>query len=82
MNLSAVQFRHPNLSVLVARILGEEGVPAACLELELTEGTTLHDPKKAITVMHELREQGVRLSIDDFGTRLFLAQLPQKIRRQ
>jgi predicted signal transduction protein with EAL and GGDEF domain len=37
-NLSAVQFRQADLPAQVARILQEEGLPASCLELELTEG--------------------------------------------
>ncbi|WP_292430507.1 diguanylate cyclase, partial [Methylobacter sp.] len=37
-NLSAVQFRHPDLPELVTRILDEEGLPPEYLELELTEG--------------------------------------------
>ncbi len=67
-NLSTVQFRHPNLPDLVARILEEEQLPADHLELELTEGTAMHDPLKAIQVMNELHRRGIRMSIDDFGT--------------
>ena len=67
-NLSAVQFRHPNLPELVARLLDEHGVPADRLELELTEGAAMHDPLKAIEVMDELHRRGIRISIDDFGT--------------
>ncbi|MBV8679626.1 MAG: EAL domain-containing protein [Aquitalea sp.] len=67
-NLSAVQFRQADLPALVARILQEEGLPANCLELELTEGVAMYDPQQAIAVMNALHEQGVRMSIDDFGT--------------
>ena len=67
-NLSAVQFRHPDLPDLVARILDEEGLPPEYLELELTEGVAMHDPQSAIAVMDKLHERGVRMSIDDFGT--------------
>jgi diguanylate cyclase (GGDEF)-like protein/PAS domain S-box-containing protein len=67
-NLSAVQFRHPDLPALVSRILDEEGVPPACLELELTEGVAMRDPQGAIMVMNNLHGRGVRMSIDDFGT--------------
>ncbi len=67
-NLSAGQFRHPNLPSMVTRILEEECLPPECLELELTEGVALHDPKGAIAVMNNLHERGVRMSIDDFGT--------------
>jgi len=67
-NLSAVQFRHPDLPNLVTRILAEEGLPPECLELELTEGVAMHDPQGAIAVMNDLHERGVHMSIDDFGT--------------
>lgn len=67
-NLSAVQFRHHDLPDLVARILGEVGLAPEYLELELTEGVAMHDPQRAITVMNDLHERGVRMSIDDFGT--------------
>ena len=67
-NLSVVQFRHPDLPRLVTRILEEEGMPAECLDLELTEGVALNDPEGAISVMNDLHQRGVRMSIDDFGT--------------
>ena len=67
-NLSAVQFRHPDLPELVSRILSEAGLPPEYLELELTEGVAMHDPQSAIAVMNDLHERGVRMSIDDFGT--------------
>ncbi|MDP2370641.1 putative bifunctional diguanylate cyclase/phosphodiesterase [Rhodoferax sp.] len=67
-NLSAVQFRHPDLPNLVSRILDEESLPPEYLELELTEGVALQDPQGAIAVMNQLHERGVRMSIDDFGT--------------
>ena len=67
-NLSAVQFRHPDLPELVTSILAEAQLPAQYLELELTEGVALHDPLGAIAVLEQLHQRGVRISIDDFGT--------------
>ncbi len=67
-NLSAVQFRHPSLSELVSSILEETQLPGKYLELELTEGVTMHDPQRAIAIMDTLDERGIRMSIDDFGT--------------
>ncbi|MEW5903298.1 MAG: EAL domain-containing protein [Pseudomonadota bacterium] len=67
-NLSANQFRHPNLPELVSRILDESGLPHQHLELELTEAVAMDDPQGAIAVMDQLHEQGIRMSIDDFGT--------------
>ena len=67
-NLSAVQFRQPQLPELITRILEELHLPPDSLELELTEGVTLHDPRAAIATMDQLHARGVRLSMDDFGT--------------
>ncbi|WP_311221197.1 MULTISPECIES: EAL domain-containing protein [unclassified Acidovorax] len=67
-NLSAVQFRQPQLPELIGRILDEAVLPAHLLELELTEGVAVDDPRSAIATMDQLRERGVRMSMDDFGT--------------
>ena len=67
-NLSAVQFRQANLTQVVSAILDEEDLPAEFLELELTESVAMDSPLAAIETMDKLRERGVRISIDDFGT--------------
>ena len=67
-NLSALQFRHPDLIEHVSRILEEEHLRASSLELELTESATMDDPLTAITVIRKLRERGIQMAIDDFGT--------------
>ncbi len=67
-NLSAMQFRNPDLPDMVTRILNEFELAPEFLELELTEGVAMHDPIGAIAVMDKLHELGVRMSIDDFGT--------------
>jgi len=67
-NLSAVQFRHPDLFQRITTILGEVDLPASALELELTEAMAMGDPQGAMAVMDQLHRYGIRLSIDDFGT--------------
>ena len=67
-NLSTVQFRHGSLPDLVSSILADVRLPAELLELELTESVAMHDPERAIEVMNDLHERGIRMSIDDFGT--------------
>lgn len=67
-NLSAIQFRHPNLQGVVTGILKEVELPPEYLELELTESVATADPVNAIAVMNELHALGIRLAIDDFGT--------------
>ncbi|MGJ8691872.1 MAG: EAL domain-containing protein [Thalassotalea sp.] len=67
-NLSAVQFSQPNLVSLIAQILLQSGLPAKNLELEITEGTVMDSPQKAIDIMLQIRSMGIHLSLDDFGT--------------
>ncbi|MBI1173943.1 MAG: EAL domain-containing protein [Sideroxydans sp.] len=67
-NLSAVQFRHANLTEMVSGILDEVDLPANYLELELTEAVAMDDPPAAIAVMDKLHQRGIHMSIDDFGT--------------
>jgi diguanylate cyclase (GGDEF)-like protein len=67
-NMSAVQFRQPNLPELVRLTLLQAGLPAHLLEIELTESVAQQDPIGAMAIMLQLHQQGVRLSIDDFGT--------------
>lgn len=67
-NLSAVQFRQPQLPELITQILTEIGLQPDSLELELTEGVAVDDPRAAILTMDQLHACGVRLAMDDFGT--------------
>jgi diguanylate cyclase (GGDEF)-like protein len=61
-------------------LLARAGVPASLLELEITESMIMADPERAMDLLHALRDHGIRLSIDDFGTghssMTYLRQLP------
>ncbi|OJW47109.1 MAG: hypothetical protein BGO60_00020 [Thiobacillus sp. 65-1059] len=67
-NLSARQFRDPGLVERVEQVLAESGLDPACLELEITESTVMHDSEAAIGTLRALKRLGVALSVDDFGT--------------
>jgi len=67
-NVSAIQFRQEGFCELIRRVLGETGLAAQYLELELTEGLLLADAAVASSVLQELKEMGLTLAIDDFGT--------------
>jgi diguanylate cyclase (GGDEF)-like protein len=67
-NLSGRDLLDLNLPDEVAGLLGESGVDAADLELEITESTILTDPLRARAVLVRLSELGVKLAIDDFGS--------------
>ena len=67
-NLSPVQFKNPNLVSSVKDALKASGLPAHRLELEITESVLLQNSEATLSVLHELRSFGVRISLDDFGT--------------
>ncbi len=67
-NVSAVQFRQRGFVELISRVLGEAGVPAKYLELELTESLLLSTGDATFAVLNDLSALGIKLSIDDFGT--------------
>ncbi|PHJ58331.1 diguanylate cyclase [Nostoc linckia z18] len=67
-NLSLKQFRQPQLVETVAKILQQTGLEPHFLELEITETTAIEDLEFTRTVLQDLQQMGVHLSIDDFGT--------------
>jgi predicted signal transduction protein with EAL and GGDEF domain len=67
-NLSPVQFKNVNLVSSVKAALKASGLPAHRLELEITESVLLQNSEATLSVLHELRAFGVRISLDDFGT--------------
>jgi diguanylate cyclase (GGDEF)-like protein len=67
-NLSTRSLHDADLVEEVDRLLRRHGVPANRLTLEVTEGSVMADPARAVALLHRLRDLGVRLSVDDFGT--------------
>lgn len=67
-NLSASQFLDKGLPDRIHGILTEIGLPASCLDLEVTESMSMHSPDEAAEMMGKLAAAGMTLSIDDFGT--------------
>jgi diguanylate cyclase (GGDEF)-like protein len=67
-NLSPRQFRQKDIVRAIEAILAEAKLPAAALELEITETTIMHSTAHTISALHELTTLGVRISVDDFGT--------------
>jgi diguanylate cyclase (GGDEF)-like protein/PAS domain S-box-containing protein len=67
-NLSARQFRQPNLVEVVAGILRETELDPAHLELELTESLVMQNVEATIATLGRFKAMGIKLSIDDFGT--------------
>ncbi len=67
-NLSARQFADPRLVELVAGVLKDSGVPPALLQLEVSESTAMLHADHAEATMRKLRDLGVTLSLDNFGS--------------
>ncbi len=67
-NVSPIQFRSPLLVPAVQAALARSGLPAARLELEITESVLMADSEATLATLHQLRKLGVRISMDDFGT--------------
>ncbi|HZX30494.1 MAG TPA: EAL domain-containing protein, partial [Rhodocyclaceae bacterium] len=67
-NLSAVQFRTPDIYDTVVAALAESGLDARWLELEITESILIRDTESVLEKATRLKELGLKLSIDDFGT--------------
>ncbi len=67
-NVSPVQFRQLGFVDAVAGALGASGLEAGLLELELTEGTVMHDADVNLGTLSALHRMGIELSVDDFGT--------------
>ncbi len=67
-NLSAVQFRNPDLVSAIKSILAESEVAPEWLELEVTEGALMDDSAATLAILDDLRAAGMQLSLDDFGT--------------
>ena len=67
-NLSPLQFKGRNIVQLTMSALAASGLPAARLELEITELVLLQDEANTLAILHQLRAIGVQISMDDFGT--------------
>jgi diguanylate cyclase (GGDEF)-like protein len=67
-NLSATQFANSDLYKTVDAALSLSGLKPQRLELEITESVLLRDDADTVKTLHKLRERGVRIALDDFGT--------------
>jgi diguanylate cyclase (GGDEF)-like protein len=66
-NISAVQFKDPEMAERVHGILEETALPVHCLELEITEGVLMRPTQVVDSNLRRLEEIGVAFSLDDFG---------------
>ena len=67
-NISAKQFKDPQLIEKLSAVLEQTKVTPDRLELEITENTLMEDLDRQCELLTELKEMGYKLAIDDFGT--------------
>jgi diguanylate cyclase (GGDEF)-like protein/PAS domain S-box-containing protein len=67
-NVSAIQFRSEDFLENMFATIREIGIDPQLLEVEITESVLMKHAEVATTILHALRDKGVRISIDDFGT--------------
>jgi diguanylate cyclase (GGDEF)-like protein/PAS domain S-box-containing protein len=67
-NISARQFRDPNLLATIENAIAQSGIDPRCLELEITETVAMENVVLTMTTLAALRKTGVTIAIDDFGT--------------
>ena len=67
-NVSQIQFRHPEFIDKLNAALIDTGINPKCLELEITESVAMEDADFMLETLHMVRELGISIAIDDFGT--------------
>ncbi len=67
-NVSPRQFQDRAWLDILRRAIDDSGLPADRLELEITEGIFMDDPREVVEVMTTVRSLGVAIVLDDFGT--------------
>lgn len=67
-NVSQAQFSHPLFMQTLHKALEDTQAPPNFVELEITESMAMKDPDLLIKTLHQIKQLGVSISIDDFGT--------------
>ena len=67
-NLSARDFNDDSIISFLRSCLDEFQVPASLVEFELTERSIIEDEDTVFSILRELKQLGVRISLDDYGT--------------
>jgi diguanylate cyclase (GGDEF)-like protein/PAS domain S-box-containing protein len=67
-NLSARQIYQRNFLTMIEQTLDEFELPAAALELEITETLLLQRNEDNVETLRQISDMGIQLSVDDFGT--------------
>jgi len=66
-NISPRQFRDHSLPLRISQLLQQYAIPPALITLEITESAVFEHEEQALEILKQLKELGVRVSLDDFG---------------
>ncbi|MFQ6404368.1 putative bifunctional diguanylate cyclase/phosphodiesterase [Methylophilus sp. 'Pure River'] len=66
-NISPRQFRDHGLPLRISQLLQQYAIPPALITLEITESAVFEHEEQALEILKQLKELGVRVSLDDFG---------------
>lgn len=67
-NVSGGEFQHGKLREQILRLLAEYSFAAPLLEIEITESMLMEQPELAQSEINILRNEGLSIAIDDFGS--------------
>lgn len=67
-NISTCQFQDPNLAEKILDILDANGLDPKFLDLEITENSVMQNTELAIETIKKLKNTGIKIAIDDFGS--------------
>ena len=67
-NISAIQYKQSDFVNHLVRVMEQYDIAAEEVELEITETVLIEDFEEVIRKLHMLRDYGIKISLDDFGT--------------
>jgi diguanylate cyclase len=67
-NLSARQFRQPDLLSMIRQTVGKHGLQPEHIVIELTESVVMSDANRAVETLEQMHQSGFEVAVDDFGT--------------
>jgi len=67
-NVSSRQFNSEDFFDVLTRVIQDTAINPAFLDIELTEGVLMEHVNRNVTLLHAIKELGIKISVDDFGT--------------
>ena len=67
-NVSGVQFQSESFLDVLFAAINKTGLDPSILELDVNESVLMRDPERSAFVLKALRDKGVHVSVDQFGT--------------